>query len=877
MRFRTVAAVALSVSLVLAALISPRAGASPIAQGTVPFSEATPANVVILADESGSIDLPGELPGERQAAAEIASAAWAKGSQVAIYGFGSAPPHEAESAAVDKICGLIPVASQQDIAALDNCASRIAVRPPDAWNTDFNAALTVAGQVLAAQGAAGQGRVPLVFMLTDGRLDLGNQAATAAAQQQLSGSVLPSLANQHIEIWPVGFGAADMSKLNAIAAGGAQTNSSCPAGTGAAPQATPVPAVTGEKETEQIQQQLLKAFAAASCATTEPGQWRVLQPGQSVNLNVVVNPLTTLGSIIINKGSPAVTVTYTDPDHGHVSDVTTTRPSGRLDGYTFDLSSSGPMATQEALRLDYPVPGQWAVTFYNPTPHAQVVGTQVLWQGQVTPDITFSPTTGESGRQVRVLVTPALDARPVPAADLAPLRVAVTVQWQGDGTEVAVPVTFDAADGRFTGPVTVPAGKSGNALVTATVQGTGVTGAATATLGYQPGGGLGITVTIPPGTRVDPGGTLTANADFTNLDNTRQPVTHVEFLLSGLGGTGNASIVQSRVTIGSGNGSVPVTIHVGKTRGPIQGVIDWEVAGTTVQHPAGSLDISIEPPPPWYTQWWLWTLLAVVVLAGAGLFTGHRIKAARKHRDGAERQRAEDARWAANRNVRDAGVALLRKDAPGDTAFLRWTGPAGEVYERWFDVKRSSGKIPRLVETTHKKSGRFLLTRTAEHGVFRLTVPDVVAPPLADGTGNGASAGAAISHDPPPGSAGPGVVSGMPAANGNGPDDAAEPAAGNGTAPIATPDIQVDLPFDPPPGADLDGCMFLVTLGDTQRVRLPDPRLREIYDEDDAPVGLTTGPGSRDEEFERPDPTVYDDFTDFDEHGGAGGSGAQQI
>jgi hypothetical protein len=854
MRFRTVAAAALSVPLALAASAVPPAGASPAVRSTAPFSEAKAADVIILADESGSMSSPsshGELPGEQQAAAEIANAAWSKDSRVAIYGFGSAPPGQPEATAVNKICGLTPVATQTDIATLDGCASRIAVRPSNASNTDFGEALTVAGQVLTAQGPAAQGRVPLVFMLTDGKLDLGSTAATTAAQQELSGVILPGLASQHIEIWPVGFGAADNDALDAIAAGGAQANQSCPAGIGGAPRATPV-ATTGTsavETTEQIQGQLLQAFATASCATAGPGQWRVLAPGKSVTLDAAVDPLTTLGSIVVNKGSPAVSVTYTDPDGGHVSDASAASPASRLNAAAYELSSSGPAATQEALRLDYPAPGRWAVTFRNPTGQPQLVGTQVLWQGQIVPDISFSPTTGASGKRLQVLVKPALTARPIPAKDLTRLRVAVTVQWSGDGPAMTVPVTFDVTDGLFTGPVQVPAGQQGTAQVKATVQADGVTGAASASLAYQPGGGLGVTVTIPPGTRVDPGATLTASAAVTNLDNTRQPVTSIRFLLSGLTGTGTAIINQAAVRVGSGTGSVPVIIHVGTARGQVQGVIEWEVDGTTVQHPAGFLDITVEPPPPWYTQWWPWTALAVVVLAGAGLYTRRRVTAGRAQRDRAKTERAEAERRAANSNVCAAGLALLRRDVPGDSEFLRWTdGGEAHVFERWFDVRRTTGGIPRLLETTHKKSGRFLrLTRGAENGTFRLTAPGVPALAPPDATGNGTAAGAA--------------------------DDAATAAPGTAAA-ADSPAIREDRPFDPPPGTGLDDCVFMVTLGDARRAKLPDPRLDDPEDEDYVPVAVSTGPSWRDQEFERPDPTEYDDFSDFDEHGDAGGSGA---
>ncbi len=64
----------------------------------------------------------------------------------------------------------------------------------------------------------------------------------------------------------------------------------------------------------------------------------------------------------------------------------------------------------------------------------------------------------------------------------------------------------------------------------------------------------------------------------------------------------------------------------------------------------------------------------------------------------------------------------------------------------------------------------------------------------------------------------------------------------------------------------------MVTRDDAPRAKLPDPRLDDQDNEDYVPVPQSTGSSWRDEEFERPDPTEYDDFSDFDEHGDAGGS-----
>ena len=71
--------------------------------------------------------------------------------------------------------------------------------------------------------------------------------------------------------------------------------------------------------------------------------------------------------------------------------------------------------------------------------------------------------------------------------------------------------------------------------------------------------------------------------------------------------------------------------------------------------------------------------------------------------------------------------------------------------------------------------------------------------------------------------------------------------------------------------------MFMVTRSDASRATLPDPRMKEQYDEDSVPPNVTAGHRWRDEEFERPEQTAFDNYEEYDgydEHGTADGSGA---
>jgi hypothetical protein len=767
MTFRTIAAATLGILVSVPAW----AGSMPASAGTTPaasFGQAKPVNVVILADESGSMGyFPNELTGEQQAAIDIIEAAWSPDSRVAVYGFGSAPPVRGVSAslAVTQLCPLTELNSRSDIQSLARCADEIAVRTkPGEDNTDFAAALKEAEGVLSPPDPS---RVSLVFMLTDGMLDVAADSPYApypstatqgynAAQQLITGTILPSLKNAGIEVWPVGFGQADKGELSLFAGGGAQVNPDCPADTGATPRLTAVPStVSGAAETQDIQQDLLTAFAAATCGTTGPPSWQVLGPGQSVTKDVAIDPLTTFGSIVVNKGSPQIQVTYTDPDGGQVPDSTPS--SGFLHGAAYSMTGGGPQLSQEALLLDNPVPGTWQVRFYNPLKVPQTVGVSLVWQGQVTPAVAFSPQVGVSGQLMRIEVTPAMNARPIPASELARLTVSIGVQWIPDGAVVQVPATLDQATGEFTGTVRVPGGQ-GHATVTATVAEPGVQGTVPAEVSYDPTGGMNVALSFPRG-RVSPGGSLTETA---TVDNVGQPATSLEFLLAGLGGGAVASITPDHpVAIGSGRTTVPVTIRFGTRTGEVAGTVQYEATGSGVPVTAAFLDVNVEPQPA--TPWWVWALTGIGAAALAVLLWWWLRRRRRDRRD-----------------VQHVGIGLNRPGGPAEVPLVQWPGGYTEV--RWFGVSRTGATgTPQLRETTESGAGLLELRRDPSDRQLTLTVHVARSP--------------------------------------------SRPAPGPPSGPAPEP---VKLPtgrwFEPPAGAGLDGCKLMLEERPRKRDEAHPPR-----------------------------------------------------
>jgi hypothetical protein len=609
-----------------------------------PFSAAQPVNVVILADESGSMQqFPDEVSGERQAAAQIVQEEWSPESQIAIYGFGSAPERRGAQpqSAIDQYCGPTELTGNAARAKLAQCAAEITPRTRGrGYNTDFAAALTQAKTVLGAPQAVS--RLPLVFILTDGQLDVGpdspysgwpsSAAAGNAAAQKLitdpSAGILHQLRGIGAEIWPVGFGQADQRELGLFARGGAQND--CPPGSGATPVAAIVPPrVTGSAETEDIQSKLIGAFAEARCAALGQSIWAHLPAGGSVEETVTISQLATLGALVVDKGDPRVEVTFTDPGKHKVSSNTPDGQSaGSIDGASYALTAE-PQSPLETLRLDNPQPGPWHVTFTDPPGvPAQMVGLSVVWQGEVQLEFV-NQRIGDPGQPYQLAVQPAVRSAPVPASALRGLTSGFEVSWPGG--QVARVKAHPDAGGDLIARVTVPQGLNGTARVTATAAAPGVQGQATAAFQVRPGGGLTVSLNIPRGTTVAPGSTVTAQA---TADTNGLPATSIVFSLGGLSDGVDATIVSPTQPeqVGSGRQTFPVTIRIGRhTRlGPALGTVRWAPAGQgTVAPPdwlaVDSLDVNIEyPPAPVWEQWWLWLVIVAAVAVAA--FLAYRVR-----------------------------------------------------------------------------------------------------------------------------------------------------------------------------------------------------------------------------------------------------------
>jgi hypothetical protein len=620
----------------------------------VPFGSAEPVNVVILADESGSMQqYSNEIAGEQQAAAQIVEEEWSPQSQIAIYGFGSAPDKRGAQpqAAIDQYCGPTVLTGPGARAKLTHCATEIKARTlAEGNNTDFAAALN---QALTVLGSPQPGSLSLVFILTDGQLDVGqdspysgwgsSDAAGYTAAQQLivnpTTGILHKLQGVGAEIWPVGFGQADTSELSLFARGGAQNG--CPAGSGASPEAAIVPpTVTGSAETEAIQSKLIGAFAEARCAAIGTSVWVTLPAGGTVSRTFTISPLATLGSLVVDKGDPRVTVTYANRFGNFVSDKGLAgQASGSKDGATYVLTGQA-QSPLETLRLDSPPPGQWTVTFTSPpgVPTTRV-GLSVVWQGEVQLEF-INQKIGDPGQEYQLAVQPVVRSAPVPVSALAGFTAGFAISWP-DGQRAQVTAHLNAS-GDFTTTVPVPANANGAAHVTATAAAPGVQGQGVTSFNVTPGGGLAVNLNIPPGTKVAPGGTLTVHG---TIDTNGAPATSIVFSLGGLNDGVQATLASPNgvVRVNSGNQPVTVAIHFaqGTRLGPAFGTIRWAPSGqATAASPdwlaVDSLDVLVAyPPTPLSAEWWFW--LAIAAVLGGACGVGARLLVLR-HQDIAEEE-----------------------------------------------------------------------------------------------------------------------------------------------------------------------------------------------------------------------------------------------
>ncbi|GAA1934049.1 vWA domain-containing protein [Kitasatospora viridis] len=676
-RVRRAAALLAAAVLALAPLT---AGAGPAgADGTpaAPPAPIGPVNYVVAVDESGSIQ-PDEMAQEKDAALRIALGDVSPASTVAVLGFASS--NTPDQHAVDVVCP--PTAL--DTAGRDNlggCAGQLRGRQQsEGWDTDFPAAVSQAVSLLTTNTDPTTPRV--LFLLTDGKLDVpnspqyGDQAHRQQNAQQALVTELQHAADAKVQVRPLGFGSdADQNELNLMAASGYQNG--CVDLPDAKPRATLVP------DSAAVGAALQTAFAAAHCLQSTTGT----SGHPPVDLSVRISPLATVGSIVVDKGDPAVTATYYDPQ-GH-------QITGTGDAYGSHFELAGQGQSVESLRITDPAPGTWRIHLDAPDGHrGQLATVSVLWHGELRSSITMDPPSPAAGAPVTVTVR--LQTRDgFAVTDQQDLQqLGITAQLTGDGfSPVPIPLT-DAVpgtrNGSFTGKVTVPTGATGRLNVTETLTSPGLTAdqdRAEGSMVAPPVNLLSAALTPPTGS-AHPGDHLTATLAVHNGDQVPHTLAlRAEDLAGGL-----LTPSPAQVTVAPGSSPVfRIALLVGSRvafgrqldggsarLGGKLVVLDTTDQGRPLADPSIALTVT---PRPSFVQQYQWYLLA-----GALLLTALLLAATAVFRHGAISRRP-------------VGLVLVLRDAEGQEVVRRAArnGPHG-----WFefDILEPRSPFPQIVNRT---------------------------------------------------------------------------------------------------------------------------------------------------------------------------------
>lgn len=603
----------------LAAVLAVPAGPSAAAadEGSGGDRGPEPIDFAVVVDQSDSLTEE-DLAQEVAAAALLVQGEISGRSRATVIGFGSA--EQDGQSAVHEVCEPT-VADAAGRHKLSSCVRRLA--RPDRKRigpgTDFPAAIRQAVDRITEDGSA---RVPkVVFLLTDGRLDVRDSVEYGGADEQgrqargeeALRTELARAREESVQIWPLGFGTGiDRSTLRAMARGGYRN------GCAERPQATPRMRVV--QDSTDLAGTLQDIFAGARCAGSVEGD-RGKPPAE---LKVEIPPIATDGSITVTKHDPEVTAVYVDPEGREVP------LNGEAHGSRYELSGQDGMV--EALRVTNPLPGTWRVKLDAPEGHrGREAVVRAIWQGRLRSDVVLNPTSPRPGESATVEVRlQTRDGAQITGSHYLD-GLTVSARLTGSGFEpVDVALRDDGAgpdrragDVRFTGRVRVPESATGELVLTSEMAAPGVTGDQRPyrTRTASEAAALEAGLTLEDHT-VHPGGSIRGTLVVTNNDG--RPHT----LRLGLEDQqGDAVVRISPDTVQAPPGAsepVPFTVSfgTGMPPGPVAGSITVQDTGDGDRRVAEAfLDVTVEPAPTLWETWW-WAILPAAVLLAAALAVG---------------------------------------------------------------------------------------------------------------------------------------------------------------------------------------------------------------------------------------------------------------
>ncbi|MEW1718442.1 choice-of-anchor X domain-containing protein [Streptomyces sp. NPDC093109] len=667
----------------------------------VPAAASEPAfpsvNYVVAVDESASL-APEDMSAEKSAAARIALGDVSATSSVTVFGFAAAESDG--QSAVDPVCPrtTLDAAGRESIGA---CVGKLRGRKKsEGTGTDFPAAIRQGVHELTNGTDASVPRV--LFLLTDGVLDVtdsekyGAESHRAEEGERQLEQALKDATDARVQIWPLGFGPApDKAQLDRMAAGGYQK------GCVELPSARPTSRkVSGAKDVGPMLEQ---TFAAAHCLRYQRGDSK-LPPA---TLEVAISPLATVGSIVVDKGDPEVTITYTDP-LGHRVPA-----SGTYEKSRFELAGAGDNV--EALKIVDPVPGIWKVKAEAPEGHRSLpVGVSVLWQGELRGAITMDPPSPEPGRTTTV--TMRLQTREgyeiADPKDYAGLRVRGELTGEGFA---AVPLRLAddgkdtdraAGDGEFTGSVQIPKSATGTLKVSGTLTASGLRADTRSEGGRVAPAVPAVTAALSlPGTDVHPGGRITGSLAVHNTTGTPHTLRlSVTDLAPGL-----LSLTPAEIVVKPGESARPeVTVEVAGA-GAFGGRLDGDglrLGGiaTVVDSTDGdralvrsSLSVRVTPEPGLWDRYWGAFVAAAVAVALLGAAAVAWLRQRRTRRD-------------------PFGLVLQLVTAEGE---ILSPHPAGHGTKQWYEFAVvEAHRSPRI---ERRANGPYAVRRSPEGGAVLRT------------------------------------------------------------------------------------------------------------------------------------------------------------
>ncbi|MBU0479447.1 VWA domain-containing protein [bacterium] len=699
---------------VVVLLVSPLA-AGVAAADTDDASEIPPGLIVLLIDESGSLS-------EQDVAAEISSAGYlaladpSGNSQIAVVGFGSS--NTTGQNAVQEYCAFTP-SSGDSSRLLSACLDKVHPRSIQEGNdTDHAAALEHALELLEGERASdGSDYRKVVFLFTDGVLDVHNSPSYGSRDRDeeawriIEEDLLPRAEQAGIQVWPLGFGSADIGQLQRLAGGSAPADPRCSDPISTTPSAQ---VVTDLNDLDSI---LLDALAGSTCGDVEESTGPPeVNPGETVVRTLEIPPIATDVTITAIRGDARVTIEFLMPNGSPAP------RQGSVDGQVFNHSTAE-TGTSEVLRVTDPIPGSWKVSFTAPEGlETQFIGARALWVGAVTALIDIDPQAPRQGSELLVELRLRTRREIVLDADtLEGLAFTATAQLENlPDTSIALRddgMSGDrqTGDGVYSGFVSIADDYQGDGQIVGTVSGRGlIPDSRPVFFRVDPPTApiFDVGLEIDPPTAMAPGESITGTVSAVNEGDPRR--VRIGISDSNAAGANLELLEPLEFDIPSGVSDHSFTLQVGE--GTADGQVSLKLQARTLpdQEVVASrtivFDVSTPPPPPpppappsfWAKHWW--KFLFGFILLGAALIVARILQ---------QRNRIP---------INGIAITAVGENETGGTIESESLKARRKHRHQIAFISRNAGGSPELKEVSPKAPNALIVRATRNEGLT-LNVP----------------------------------------------------------------------------------------------------------------------------------------------------------